>query len=100
MTRKQRLAQRRAMLVIECSIQRTMLAAQGRQLGLNTGWIKSGDGLLSRLKSLPGWASLLLSVVVAVVPGKMASLARSGLMLWQLWRNLQSGEEKDSPDSA
>lgn len=99
MSRKQRLAQRRAMLVIECSLQRSMLVAQGRQLGLNTGWIKSGDGVLDRLKNMPGWASLLLAAVVAVAPGKIASLARTGLTLWQLWRNLKSAGAKETTDT-
>jgi len=96
MSRKQRLAQRRAMLVAECNLQRTMLQMQGRQLGLNTGWIRSGDGLLARLKSIPAWASLLMAVVVVVVPGKVASFARSGLMLWQMWRSLKPDNESNT----
>jgi len=96
MSRKQRLAQRRAMLIAECGMQRTMLQMQSRQLGLNTGWIKSGDGLLAKLKSIPAWAGLLMAAVVIIVPGKVTSIARSGLMLWQLWRSLKPDNESNT----
>jgi hypothetical protein len=93
MNRAQRLAQRRAMLVAECELQRATLVAQGRQLGVNSGWMKSGEGLFERLQHIPSWASVLLAAVVVLMPGRFARLARSGLMLWQFWRNLKSATD-------
>jgi hypothetical protein len=89
MNSKQRLEQRRALLMTECSLQRTLLVAQARQLGLSTGLIKSGEGLLDRFKQIPGWAGLLVSVIMIFVPGKAAALARNGLMLMQILKSLR-----------
>ena len=95
MNSKQRLEQRRNMLMIECALQRALLVAQARQLGLSTGLINSGEGLLGRFKQIPGWAGLLVSVIMIFVPGKAATLARYGLMLMQLIKSLR----KQDPDS-
>ncbi len=95
MNSKQRLEQRRTMLMTECALQRTLLVAQARQLGLSTGLIKSGEGLLDRFKQIPGWAGLLASIIMIFVPGKAAALARNGLMLLQLLKSLR----KQDPDS-
>ena len=37
-----------------------------------------------------------VAVVVVVVPGKVASLARSGLMLGQMWRSLKPDNESNT----
>jgi hypothetical protein len=96
MNRAERLMQRRTMLVAECALQRSTLIAQGRQLGINTGWMKSGAGMFERFQHLPSWASVLLAAAVAIMPGRVAGLARSGLMLWQFWRNLKSATDTKS----
>jgi hypothetical protein len=93
MSRSKSLQLRRHMLVVECALQRSTLTAQTRQLGLSTGWIKSGDGLLDRLKNLPSWVSVAIAAAVIFIPGRAARLARSGLMLWQFWRNIKSGHD-------
>ena len=90
MSRAKQLSQRRSMLMAECAMQRSMLIAQGREFAENTGLIQSGEGIAARFKSLPGWASVLLAVGVILMPGRVARLTRSGLMLWQLWRNLKA----------
>ena len=95
MNSKQRLEQRRAMLLTECALQRTLLAVQARQLGLSTGLIQSGEGLLGRFKHIPGWVGLLVSLIIIFVPGKVASLARNALMLMQLLKSLR----KQDPQS-
>ena len=100
MNRAQRLMQRRAMLVAECALQRTVLVAQSRLLGVNTGWMKSGEGWLERLQNIPSWASVLLAGAVALLPGRVARLTRSGLMLWQIWRNLKSAIDTNPPDAS
>jgi hypothetical protein len=96
MSRAKSLQQRRQMLMAECALQRTTLTAQTRQLGLNTGWIKSGDNLLGRLKNMPAWVSVILAAAVIFIPGRAARLARSGLMLWQFWRNLKTSDSAQS----
>ena len=92
-----RLMQRRTMLVAECALQRSTLAAQSRQLGasfkFDTSWLKTGEGLLERLRNLPSWVSVALAAAVVFMPGRFAKLARSGLMLWQFWRNLKSATD-------
>ncbi len=93
MSHVKRLAQRRAMLVVECTLQRNILVAQSRQLGLLTGWIGSGNGLIAKLKQLPAWAHVAMAALVIFIPGRVAGLARSGLMLWQFWRNLKAGAD-------
>jgi len=95
MSQSKRLAQRRALLVVECTLQRNILVAQSRQLGLLTGWIGSGNGLFAKLKQLPTWAHVAMAAVVIFIPGRIASLARSGLMLWQFWRNLKAASNED-----
>jgi len=98
MSRAQRLAQRRAMLVAECNLQRSTLIAQSHALGRATGWIKNSDNLIQRLKNIPGWASALLAGLLVIMPGRAVSLARNGLMLWQLWRTISSSmEDKKTP---
>ena len=97
MSRAQKLARRRAMLVAECSMQRTMLVAQSRQLGISTGLINTGDGMLQRLKKLPGWVGIAVAVLAICIPGRFATVARGGLMLWQLWRNVKSGAKTGAP---
>jgi hypothetical protein len=98
MSRAQRLAQRRAMLVAECTLQRTTLVAQSHVLGRATGWIKNSDNLIQRLKKMPGWASALLAGLLVLVPGRAVSLARNGLMVWQLWRTIASSiDDKKTP---
>ena len=94
MSRTQRLAQRRAMLLAECALQRALLVAQTQQLGLSTGLIRSEGGWLNRLKQIPGWAGLLITVVMIFIPGKVATLTRGGLMLMQLLRALR----KEAPE--
>ena len=92
MSRTRSLAQRRAMLIAECSMQRTVLTAQSRQLGVSTGWIKTGESILERLRNLPVWVGVGLAALVIFIPGRFATVARSGLMLWQFWRNLKSDD--------
>jgi len=93
MSRTQQLMQRRAMLVTECTLQRSILIAQGRQLGLSTGLIRSGDGLLERFKRLPTWVSISLAAGVMFAPGRVTKLARTGLMAWQIWNNFKAATE-------
>ncbi|MET3107707.1 hypothetical protein AAKU67_002118 [Oxalobacteraceae bacterium GrIS 2.11] len=93
MSRTQQLRQRRAMLVTECTLQRSILLAQGRQLGLSTGLISSGDGLLERFKRLPTWVSILLAAGIMFMPGRVTKVARTGLMAWQIWNNFKSATE-------
>ena len=98
MSRAKRLAQRRALLVLECTLQRTTLIAQSRALGQATGWIKSSDGLIKRLKNMPGWASAALAGLLVIMPGRAISVARNGLMIWQLWRSISSViDKKETP---
>lgn len=98
MNRMQSLQQRRRMLVAECALQRSLLTAQTRQFGLDTGWLKSGHRLLERLKNIPGWVSIALTAAVIFVPGRAARFARSGLMLWQFLRNFKSSENTRAED--
>ena len=98
MSRARYLAQRRAMLVAECALQRTTLVAQSHALGRATGWIKNSDNLIQRLKNMPGWVSAVLAGLLVLVPGRAVSLARNGLMVWQLWRTITSSiDGKKSP---
>ncbi|PRC91547.1 YqjK family protein [Solimicrobium silvestre] len=90
MSRTKQLAMRRSILVAECALQRTTLAAQSHALGRITGWISASNGLVERLKNMPGWVSALLAGMLVLMPGRAVSLARNGLMIWQIWRNLKS----------
>lgn len=101
MSRTQQLAQRRAMLVAECALQRTLLQVQSKALGEATGWIKTSHSIVDRLKNVPGWASALMAVLVVLVPGRAVTLARNGLLLWQLWRTLVTAladNKSDQPE--
>lgn len=89
MSRAKSLQQRRQMLMLECSLQRSTLSAQSRLLGISSGWLNTGSGLIDKLKNLPGWVSLVLGAAVIFIPGRAAKFARTGLMLWQFWRNLK-----------
>ncbi len=90
MSSAKQLSQRRSMLIAECAMQRSVLIMQGREFGISTGLIPSGEGVGSRVKKLPGWATALLAVGVILMPGRVPKLVRSGLMLWQLWRNIKA----------
>ena len=98
MSRRKRLAQQRALLLAECALQRTTLVAQSRQLGLSTGLIKSDEGFLGRFKQIPGWAGLLTGAIMLFVPGRLATLARTGLILLQLLQ-MRKNPPSDSASS-
>lgn len=78
MSRIKLLAQRRALLITECALQRVTLIGQTDHLCV-------GNSLVSRLKSLPGWLSGLLVGLAIIAPGRAVSWAKKGLMLWQVW---------------
>ena len=91
MNRTRQLAQRRAMLVAECALQRHLLQIQSKTVRQACGWDSSSQpDILGRLKHLPVWVGGLLAAVIALVPGKTIAVARNGYFLWQLWRRLSS----------
>ena len=94
MSRAHMLAQRRAMLMAECALQRATLEAQFHAIGVATGWINVNNSLADRFKNLPDWLSALLSGLIVLVPGRTVSLLRNGLMIWQIWRNMKAGSNK------
>lgn len=85
-TRAKVLAQRRAMLATECALQRITLLGQTQSLGYVANWAKTGHRLVDHLKNLPGWVSVALIGLVIFIPQRAVSLAKSGLLLWQIWR--------------
>lgn len=87
MSRVKLLAQRRTLLTTECALQRIMLVGQVESLGGVSGWIMTSRNLVAHLKNLPGWVSALLIGVAIFAPKRVLPLAKSGLMLWQLWRD-------------
>lgn len=93
MNRTRQLAARRALLVAESTLQRATLEVQCRELGLGSSWMGTGEQLLSRLKHLPVWVPVLAAAAVMIIPGRTATLARSALSLWQVWRTLR----RDAP---
>ncbi len=104
MSRRQTLAERRAMLVLECALQRNLLRAQTRQIGWPTGkdWIVSGQNMMSRLRQipyLPALAGIVVAAVVVLTPGKLAGLVRNGLTMWQLWRTIRFDGKPAEPDN-
>lgn len=90
MSRSKLLAQRRALLVTECALQRITLHGQTHSLGLGMGWLKTGRHLADRLKNLPGWAGALLVGIMIFAPGRAVSLVKNGVLLLQLWRSFSS----------
>lgn len=83
MSRTTLLAQRRALLITECALQRVTLIGQTDRLWTSNSLVSS---LVSRLKNLPGWLNTVLVGLVIIAPGRAISLAKTGLMLWQAWR--------------
>ena len=72
MNRAQLLAQRRALLVIECALQRVTLVAQLQPSNSPSGWVSIA------LAAVDGFAEL--------VPVRLISMAKIGLNLWKIWR--------------
>lgn len=89
MSRAKLLAQRRALLITECALQRITLAGQTHSMEC-VSWLKTGSNLVDRLKHLPGWASALFVGVMIFAPGRAVSLAKNGVLLLQLWRSFSS----------
>lgn len=86
MNRAKLLAQRKALLIAECALQRVTLVTQTRSLSHVPNWLKISGNLVTRLKTLPGWVSAVLAGLVVFMPGRSMSLVKKGLALWQVWR--------------
>jgi len=90
MSRAKLLAQRRALLIAECALQRITLVSQTRSLAYMPGWLKTSSNLVANLKNLPGWVSVALIGLVVFIPGRAVALAKNGVVLWQIWRTVFS----------
>lgn len=97
MNRNKTLADRRAMLVLECALQRNLLRAQSSEIGWPKAedWARTGNNVLTRLKTVPPYVLIGMAAALFLAPGKLAALARNGLTLWQLWRTVKPDAPTD-----
>lgn len=96
MSRREQLAQRRALLVTECALQRITLSGQSQSLAQMKHWSHIGHRLINQFKNLPGWVSVLGIGLLLVSPGRALGLVKKGLLLFQLWRAVSSNWRSSS----
>ena len=89
-----RLAQRRALLVVECNLQRATLLAQVQRINEQTTFIKTSNNLFKGVKKIPNWALILLGGLgvgsLVFSPQRVIAIAKSSIAIWKFFRNYLS----------